>query len=276
MSRWLAVIAVQIVIATPAFAQPGGSWPFKDTGKVSFCTELGDPPSAYLDADGRTPLGMEVDFMQAIAKDLKAQADIKNFKFASIFAALDSGQCDAVMSQTSKSPERLQKYIFIDYRAQSSGLLVKKGNPQNLRTFEDLSGKRAAVLLGSANERRLKAANEGLAKAGKPEMTINSYPTNAIAFQELNLGRVDAFVSGSITLAYFMNTGAGGGSFEIGGLPVAPNTLGIMVPNTMPEKAKAIQAAWDNVVKVGQAKAIIEKWKQADGTTLCGPGFKCD
>jgi hypothetical protein len=73
-----------------------------------------------------------------------------------------------------------------------------------------------------------------------------------------------------------MNTGAGGGSFEIGGLPVAPNTLGIMVPNTMPEKAKAIQAAWDNVVKVGQAKAIIEKWKQADGTTLCGPGFKCD
>lgn len=262
------------ISAGAAFAQAPAAWPFKDAGKVGFCTELGDPPSAYLDTDGATPLGLEVDMMQAIARSLKGQADIKNFKFATIFAALDSNQCDAVMSQTSKSPERLEKYIFVDYRTSSSGLLVNKGNPKKLKTFEDLSGRRVAVLLGSANERRLKAVNEDLAKAKKPEMEIATYQTNAIAFQELALGRVDAFVSGSITLAYFMSVNPG--NFEIGGMPVAPVTLGIMIPKTAPAKAAAIQTAWNALVTSGEAAKIIEKWKQQEGTTLCGPGFKCD
>ena len=51
-------------------------------------------------------------------------------------------------------------------------------------------------------------------------MEILSFQTNAVAFQELNLNRVDAFVSGSITIAQFMATS--GGQFEIGGMPVAP------------------------------------------------------
>src|ERR1700720_338891 len=102
---------------------------FGKAGEISFCSELADPPAAYLATDGTTPEGFEVDIMQAIGQALGVRADIRNYKFAAIFAALDSGKCDAVMSQTSKSPERLQKYIFIDIRQQGSGLLVKAGNP---------------------------------------------------------------------------------------------------------------------------------------------------
>ena len=52
--------------------------------------------------------------------------------------------------------------------------------------------------------------------------------------------------------------------------------LGIMVPKTAPAKAAAIQTAWNALVTSGEAAKIIEKWKQQEGTTLCGPGFKCD
>jgi polar amino acid transport system substrate-binding protein len=246
---------------------------FKKAGEISFCSELADPPAAYLATDGTTPEGFEVDIMQAIGQALGVRADIRNYKFAAIFAALDSGKCDAVMSQTSKSPERLQKYIFIDIRQQGSGLLVKAGNPLNLKTYLDLSSRRVAVLLGSANERRLQEANTNLAAENKAAMTIASYATNVTAFQELDLGRVDAFVSGSLTLAYFLTKS--GAKFEIGGMPVPPTTLGALFPKDQVDKAEAVKAAYASLVASGEIKKIVDKWGVAQGTSICGE-VKCD
>lgn len=270
----LSWVALLLACAAPVGAQAADPGPFKAAGKIVFCTEFGDPPAAFLDKDGQTPIGFEIDLMRAIGSKLGVPTELKNFKFASIFAALDSGQCDAVMSQTSKSPERQKIYDFVDYRAQGSGLLVKKGNPLNLRTFEDLSGRRVAVLLGSANERRLKAANETLAAAKKPPMEIATYQNNAIAFQELSLGRVDALASGSLTLAYFLSTAPG--KFEIGGTPIPPNTMGIVIPKSAAAKTAAVGEAWKELVASGEAQKIIDTWQLGEGTYLCGASKACE
>ena len=245
----------------------------KKAGEISFCSELADPPAAYLATDGTTPEGFEVDIMQAIGQALGVRTEIRNYKFAAIFAALDSGKCDAVMSQTSKSPERLQKYNFIDIRQQGSGLLVKAGNPLNLKTYLDLSGHRVAVLLGSANERRLQEANTNLAAQAKAPIEIASYATNVAAFQELDLGRVDALVSGSLTLAYFLTKS--GAKFEIGGMPVPPTTLGALFPKDQVDKAEAVKASYASLVASGEIKKIVDKWGVAQGTSICGE-VKCD
>jgi polar amino acid transport system substrate-binding protein len=263
---------VMTLLATTAEAADAG--PFSKAGKIEFCTELGDPPAAFVKDDGVTPAGFEVDLMNAIGDAMGVKTELKNFKFSSIFAAMDSGQCDAVMSQTTKNPERQQKYGFVDYRQQSSGFLVPVGKPNPIRTYDDTSGRRVGVLLGSSNEKRLVDTNAKLVADGKPPMTIATYQTNAVAFRELQLGRIDALASGSLVLAYF--AGQSGGKFEIGGLPVAPNTLGIVIPKAETEKVKAIQAAFDETVKTGKAQEIVDTWKVSSGTTICGPAHACD
>jgi polar amino acid transport system substrate-binding protein len=276
MSCFSAVVANAIVFLAGAAVAQTVPVPdsIKKAGELSFCSELGDPPAANFAMDGVTPEGFEVDIMKAIGGAMGVRTDIRNFKFATIFAALDTNKCDAIMSQTSKSAERLQKYNFVDYRQQASGLMVIKGNPQNLKTYLDLSGRRVAVLLGSANERRLKEANEKLAGEGKKPIDITSFGTNVVAFQELDLGRVDAFVSGSLTLAYFLTQRKG--RFEIGGMPVPPTTLGIIIPKQETEKARAIQAAVDMLVTNGEMRKIVDRWGVGEGTTLCGGTIKCD
>jgi polar amino acid transport system substrate-binding protein len=268
------ILAGLFACALPVAALAADPGPFKDPGKIVFCTEFGDPPAAFLDKDGQTPAGFEIDLMKAIGGRLGVKTEIKNFKFASIFAALDAGQCDGVMSQTSKSPQRLKIYDFVDYRAEASGILVKKGNPANLHTYEDLSGRRVAVLLGSANERRLKAANDKIVAAGKPLIDIAGYQNNAVAFQELGLGRVDAFASGTLTLAYFLSMAPG--KFEIGGQPIPPTTMGIVIPKAEKAKTKAVGDAWKELVASGQAQKIIDDWKLGAGTLLCGGQRACD
>lgn len=265
------VLALTLTSTVCMAAEPG---PFATSAKITFCTELGDPPAAFVKDDGVTAVGFEVDLMHAIGDAMGVKTELKNFKFASIFAALDSGQCDAVMSQASKSPERLEKYNFVDYRQQASGILVPKGNPKQITTYEQISERRVAVLLGSANERRLKASNDKIVAGGRPPMEIVTYQSNALAFRELELGRVDAFASGSLVLSYFMANSDG--KFEIGGLPVAPNTLGIVIPKAEMEKTKAIQAAFDEIVASGQAQKIVDTWGVGAGTTICGPAHTCD
>lgn len=271
--RTFVVAATLLALAAgPASAADPG--PFAEAGKIVFCTELGDPPAAFVMEDGITPTGFEYDLMVALGRAMGIETEIMNFKFATIFAALDSGQCDAVMSQASKSAERLEKYDFVDYRQQASGVLVPAGNPNNITSYLAASGFRVAVLLGSANERRLIAANEELVAGGSEPMEIVTYQNNAIAFRELDLGRVDALASGSLVLSYFM--AQSDGRFEIGGLPIAPNTLGIVIPKDQPEKTAAIQAAFDEIVASGEAQQIIDTWGVGAGTMLCTPEHICD
>jgi polar amino acid transport system substrate-binding protein len=137
-----------------------------------------------------------------------------------------------------------------------------------LKTYLDLSGRRVAVLLGSANERRLKEANDKLAADGKPPMEIASYATNVAAFQELDLGRVDALVSGSLTLAYFLTKS--GAKFELGGMPVPPTTLGALFPKDQTAKADAVKATYERLVKAGEIRKIVDKWGVSQGTLICG------
>ncbi len=269
-----AILSVISIASIGTASEASDAGPFAKAGKITFCTELGDPPAAFVKDDGVTAAGFEVDLMNAIGDAMGVKTELKNYKFSAIFSAMDAGQCDAVMSQTTKNPERQQKYNFVDYRQQSSGFLVPVGKPKPIKTYDDTSGRRVAVLLGSANEKRLTEANAKLVAAGKTPMIVVTFQTNALAFRELQLGRVDALVSGSLVLAYF--AAQSDGKFEIGGLPVAPNTLGIVLPKAETDKVKAVRAAFDETVKSGKAQAIVDNWKVAAGTTICGPAHACD
>jgi len=270
-------IAVTVLSALGNWSASAATPPsddLKKAGEITFCTELGQPPAAYLAEDGVGQEGFEVDIMRAIGKELGLKTVITNFKFAGIFAALDSSKCDAVMASASKSPARLEKYIFVDYMQGTSGLLVPAGNPKGLKTFEDLSGRRVGVLLGSANEARLKQASEKAQAAGGKAIDIVSYTSNAVAFQELELSRLDAFVSGSLTLAYWMTKS--GGKFEIGGSPVPPVTFGIVLSKTATAKAEAIKAAYAALIKDGTINRIVNRWGAQEGALLCDGTRDCN
>ena len=241
--------------------------------KIVFCSDLTNPPGHYTEQDGSTPAGVAVEMLQALGREFSVPIEILNLKLAGIFAALDTGKCDAVMSSLSRTPERAQKYNFVDYWAVASGLLVKKGNPGNLRAYTDLSGKRVAVLLGSANHRRLDAINEEFGKSGKPKIDIAAFGANTVAFHDLDLGRVDAMVSDTLTLSFFLTRA--NGKFEIGGTPVPPTTLGMVTAKSATELAAALRSGLDNINASGEFPQLIKKWGVAEGVILCSTAKPC-
>ena len=78
---------------------------------------------------------------------------------------------------------------------------------------------------GTTLRLQLVAANKKLAAAGKSQMTIQSYPKDSDAFQQLIAGNVDAYYTVTSTAAYYSKKT--GGKTELAGPQISALPFGI-------------------------------------------------
>lgn len=257
--------ASQAASAGPTFTVPDS---VKAAGKIVWCVDVSYPPEEFYAADGTTAQGSDVDIATEIGNRLGVKTQIDNTGFDGIIAALLAKKCDAIISGMNDTPKRAEQVDFIDYLKVGQGLLVPVGNPKGIHTLEDLSGKSVAVQLGTTNADALAAANDKLKAAGKPGIDIQTYQQDTDGFQQLALGRVDAFSTDSPVVAYYNSKPENKGKFEVGGTPIDPAPIGIAVRKDDPQMKAAVQAVIDAMYADGKLKAIVDKWGMTDAVVL--------
>ncbi|MBF6605231.1 MAG: ABC transporter substrate-binding protein [Chloroflexi bacterium] len=235
-------------------------------GKLVFCSDISYPPEESYAADGTTPQGSDIDIANEIAKRLGVKAEIDNTGFGGIIPALNAKKCDLIISGMNDTPTRAQQVSFVDYLKVGQGLLVPAGNPKNLQTLADLSGHSVAVELGTTNKDALDAENKVLVAAGKPKIDIQTFQADTDAFNQLKLGRVDAYSGDSPVCAYY--AAQSNGKFIVGGSPIAPALIGIAIRKTDTQLTAAVQAAIDAMYADGTMKSIVDKWGMTNAVVL--------
>lgn len=229
-------------------------------GKLVFCVDVSYAPEEFFKPDGTTPQGSDIDIANEIAKRFGVTAEIDNTGFDGIIPALNAKKCDLIISGMNDTPARAQQVNFVDYLKVGQGLLVPAGNPKSIHTLEDLSGKSVAVQLGTTNKDALDAENKVLVAAGKAKIDIQTFQQDTDAFQQLKLGRVDAYSTDSPVVAYYNSLPENAGKFEIGGTPIAPAPIGIAIRKADTELQAAVQAAIDAMYADGTIKKITDTW----------------
>jgi len=232
----------------------------KTAGKLVWCVDVSYPPEEFYAADGSTAQGSDIDIANDIGKRFGVTTEIDNTAFDGIVAALLAKKCDLIISGMNDTAERQAQVDFVDYLKVGQGLLVPVGNPKGIHTLDDLSGKTVAVQLGTTNKDALDAANTALTAAGKPAIEIQTFEKDTDAFQQLSLGRVDAFSTDSPVVAYYNTKPENKGKYEIGGTPIDPAPIGIAVNKDNTELKTAVQAAIDAMYADGTMKTITDKW----------------
>jgi polar amino acid transport system substrate-binding protein len=240
----------------------------KTAGKLVWCVDVSYPPEEFYAADGSTAKGSDVDIATEIAKRWSVTNQVNNTGFDGIIAALLAKKCDVVISGMNDTPKRAEQVDFVDYLKVGQGILVPAGNPKGIHTLEDLSGMKVAVQLGTTNADALKAASDALVKAGKAAITIRTYQQDTDGFQQLSLGRVDAFSTDSPVVAYYNSLPANAGKFEVGGTPISPIPIGIAIRKDDTGMKDAIAATIDAMYADGTIKAIIDKWGMTNAAVL--------
>src|SRR5207248_2750375 len=111
---------------------------------------------------------------------------------ALVIPDLPAGRCDIVWTALFVSEKRLAVADAVPYMATGHVVMVPKGNPKNIKTLDDLCGKKVSIQTGGVVEQRINAQNKACTDAGKPAIQIAGYPKVADEFQQIVVGRVDA------------------------------------------------------------------------------------
>ena len=227
----------------------------KDAGVINVGLEGTYPPFSFVDADGKLT-GFEVEFSEALAKELGVKVKLQPTKWDGILAALESKRLDAVINQVTISEERKKKYDFSEpYTVSGIQALTLTKNKDTIKTAADLAGKKVGVGLGTNYEQWL--------KDNQPKAIIKTYNDDPTKFQDLRIGRIDAILIDRLAALEYAkkakDTAAAGDAFS-------RQEAGIALRKGEPELLEAVNNALDKLRADGTLKKLSEKYFNADVT----------
>jgi len=166
-------------------------------GTLMVGMEVGYPPMEYVDKDGVTYIGFDVELAQKMADLLGLKLEIVNTAWDGIFAALDKGEFDIIMSSVSITPERQAAYILTQPYI-SNRIVLAVNNTSAITGLNDLVGKNVAVQTATtADDLAKKIVADGTA------FEIQRYEKVTQCYDELKLGRVDAILVDEVVAANY-------------------------------------------------------------------------
>jgi polar amino acid transport system substrate-binding protein len=172
-----------LILLLLALAGCGGKGP-----TLIVATEAEFRPFEYVLPSGEI-VGFDVDLARAIAEDLGVELELKNVSFETIFAELDAGYADLVISGVTVTEERKKTVAFSQpYFYTVTALLLNKekaGNVTDVAQLDDPS-RTVAVKEGTTG---VQAAERAVPKA-----RLLSHKTENGAALDVAEGRADAFL----------------------------------------------------------------------------------
>ena len=195
-TRTLLALAVATAAAFGTVASAATLQEIKDKGVVRIAV-ANEIPYGFVDPTGEAKgAGPEV------AKHIMEQLGIKEIKwvttgFSSLIPGLKADQFDMVAAEMAILPQRCQQVAFSEPNSSyGEGLLVAKGNPDNLHKYEDFSksDKKVAIMAGADQL-------EMLQKLGVDDGRMVTISNNADAISTVSTGRAAAYAATSLTVS---------------------------------------------------------------------------
>ncbi len=119
----------------------------KENGKLVVATSPDFPPFESLDENGDV-VGIEIEIMDLICKELGVELEIKDMNFDSVLPGVQTGKFDVGVSGISVTPEREKNVLFTDaYCLAAQSIVVVEGSP--ITNKADLKDKSIAVQTGT-------------------------------------------------------------------------------------------------------------------------------
>lgn len=161
----------------------------KDWERIRFATEGAYAPFNTIDKDGN-PAGLEVEWVNAICKEIKRQCTIQTQDWDGIIPALIAKKYDVIAASLSITEERKKTVAFsLPYYTTPNNFVAKKGAFKSVDA-SDLSGKKIGVQKATISENFI--------RDNYKNSQISSYTTIEEAFLDLTAGRVDLVFNDSL------------------------------------------------------------------------------
>mgnify|MGYP002330752236 FL=1 len=197
------------------------------------------------------PTGFDMELIEAIGKKMGYEkVTIKGMGFDALIPAMNAGNIDVIISGMSITDARKKQVLFTDPYYESGLMVIVKKDNNEIKSFDDLKGKRIGVQLGTT----------GAQEAEKIEgAKVTNFDTSDLACIELKNGNVDAVISDLPVLQYFLKQ-KGSSYAKAVGTPKKGDFYGIAAPKDKKDLVDGMNKALKELKDSGEYKKIYTKW----------------
>lgn len=238
-------------VAIPDFWDPNRRLdrpPVEAVKSIRFTTTDDFPPFNFIGSNGQ-PTGFNVDLARAICDTLAIPCTIQIRPWDGLIETVAAGRVDAAIAGIAITPESRAKLAFSDvYLRPAARFATRTGQPAGPITPGALSGRKVAIVKGSAHEAYLAAFF--------PKAERVPFDTAAAAREALKAGTVDFLFGDGGQLAFWLQSDAAAGCCAfVGGPYTEPlffgEGLAIAFPPGHPEIKQAVDWALDSLYDKG-------------------------
>ena len=229
----------------------------KTAGKIVVGVDASYAPNEFLDADGKTVKGWDVDLFNAVAQKFGVTVEWQPAGFDSIIIGVNSGKFDVGVSSFTINDKRKTQVNMVSYYSAGTQWAAAPGNPKKIDP-KTPCGLKVAVQKGTVQaEDDMPAKVKACAAAGKP-ITLQVYAGQDQATAALISGKSDAMLADSPIVGYAIKQSNG----KIEGIgdvyDAAP--YGYVVPKAEADFAQAIVDALKSLDGAGDYKKSLGLW----------------
>ncbi|HWJ79998.1 MAG TPA: amino acid ABC transporter substrate-binding protein/permease [Niallia sp.] len=165
-------------------------------------TDITFAPFEFQDVNGKF-VGIDMDLLDAIAKDQGFKYDIKPLGFNAAVQALESQQVDAVIAGMSITEERQKKFDFSDPYFDSGIIMAVDSDNEDIISYKDLKGEKVAVKTGTEGASFAESIKD------KYGFKIVTFDDSANMYEDVRTGNSVAVFDDYPVLAYGIKQGNG-------------------------------------------------------------------
>ncbi|HEV8163474.1 MAG TPA: ABC transporter substrate-binding protein [Actinomycetota bacterium] len=231
----------------------------KSDGTIKIGTDSSYAPNEFLDTDGKTVIGFDVDLFNAIAAKLGLKTQWESAVFDAIIPGIQSGKYEMGVSSFTINDQRKKQVNMVSYFDAGTQWATKKGNPLGVQP-DNACGKKVAVQTNTVQDTDDVSSKRQQAckSAGKPAITIDRYQRQDQATAAVVSGKDDAMLADSPVVAYAVKKT--NGQLELLGDIYDAAPYGFVIKKDQTEFAQAVADAVKALISDGTYKTILTKW----------------
>jgi polar amino acid transport system substrate-binding protein len=229
----------------------------RQRGILTAATDPTYAPDEFIGPDGHTIVGFDADLGAALGRAMGVRVQMVNATFDSIIPGLAAGKYNLAISSHNDTKTREQVVDFVDYFQAGESFYTKATGGVSISSIADICGHTVAVEKGTTEVTDAQTQSAACVKAGKPAVTVLSFPDQNGANLALSSSRAQLGFADTPVAAYQVKQS--GGQFKLVGQPYANAIHGIAIPKGS-GLAPAVLAALKAIIANGQYKAILAKW----------------
>ncbi len=220
----------------------------RNRGYLVVGSDVTYPPFEYME-NGK-PVGFDIDLINLVAKEMGLNgAQIVDTAWDGIFAALKTEKFDVIISSVTITEDRKKEMLFSDPYYDSGQIIAVRRDDTRINSENDLAGKIVGVQINTTGDF---AAQE---IPGIKE--IKRYDDIQQAFQDLEIGRIDAILNDLPVNAWFAKERK---NVKLVGKLLTVEQYGICARLEDTDLIQEINRALRNLRESGKYKELYIKW----------------